>query len=71
MKTHKELESVLDICVVQFHLAFVDEEVYDVMYRYDVTSYDVTSNDASIERHSEFELDPRLLIDQLMTHKQQ
>ena len=34
MKTHKELESVLDICVVQFHLAFVDEEVYDVMYRY-------------------------------------
>ena len=41
-------------------LSFVDEEVYDVMYRYDVTSYDVTSNDVSVERHSDFELDPRM-----------
>ena len=43
-------------------LSFVDEEVYDVMYRHDVTSYDVTSNDVSVERHSDFELDPRLVL---------
>ena len=44
-------------------LSFVDEEVYNIMYRYDdVTSYDVTSNDVGVERHSDFELDLRLLM---------
>ena len=45
METDKELESVLGICAVHFH---DDAEVYHVMYR-------------RFERHSDFELDLRLL----------
>ena len=41
-------------------LSFVDQEIYVSLY--DLPLYDVTSNDVSVERHSDFELDPRMQL---------